>query len=51
MLVPEFLRMYSAIAREHLRELRLQLSFYGDPEKVEKEEQTTAEKTVTKEEF
>lgn len=51
MLVREFLRMRSTISHEYPRECELESSFYRDPEKIHKIEQTLAEETVTKEEF
>ncbi|CAD7673553.1 unnamed protein product [Nyctereutes procyonoides] len=43
--------MCGTISREHPWEVLLDLYFYRDPEEIEKEEQVTAEKAVTKEEF
>ncbi|KAF3825168.1 hypothetical protein GH733_005802 [Mirounga leonina] len=51
LLVREFLRMRSTISHERLGEVVRDLSFYGDSEKVDKEEQSPAEKTPTREEF
>lgn len=39
------------ISHEHPREVIPDLHFYRDPEKIEKEEQTTSGKAVIKEEF
>ena len=43
--------MRGTIAREHPREAMPDLYFYRHPEEIEKEEQATAEKAVTKEEY
>ncbi|XP_035582245.1 40S ribosomal protein SA-like [Zalophus californianus] len=51
MLAREVLRMRGTISREHPWEVMPDLYFYRDPEEIEKEEQATAEKAVTKEEF
>ncbi|XP_011812559.1 PREDICTED: 40S ribosomal protein SA-like [Colobus angolensis palliatus] len=51
MLSQEVLRMRGTISREHPLEVMPELYFYRDPEAIEKEEQTAAEKAVTKEEF
>lgn len=44
-------RMRSAISHDHPREVVPGLAFYGDPGKVDKEEQTLADRAVTREEF
>ena len=51
MLSWEVLCIYSTASCEHAWEVLSDLYFYRDPEKIEKEEQTTAEKVVTKDEF
>ncbi|XP_043834656.1 40S ribosomal protein SA-like [Dromiciops gliroides] len=51
MLACEVLCMCGTISHEHSWEVMPYLYFYRDPEEIEKEEQTTAEKAVTKEEF
>uniref|UniRef100_A0A4X1VA97 40S ribosomal protein SA n=1 Tax=Sus scrofa TaxID=9823 RepID=A0A4X1VA97_PIG len=51
MLTQEVLRMRGTISCEHPWEVMPDLSFYRDPEEIEKEEQAAAEKAVTKEEF
>nr|XP_060615085.1 small ribosomal subunit protein uS2-like [Anolis sagrei ordinatus] len=51
MLACEVLRMRGTISREHPWEVMPDLYFYRYPEEIEKEEQVTAEKAVTKEEF
>ncbi|KAB0379796.1 hypothetical protein FD755_007580 [Muntiacus reevesi] len=50
MLAREVLRMRGTISREHPWEVMPDLSFYRDPEEIQKEEQAAAEKAVTKEE-
>ena len=51
MLAREVLHMCGTISCEHPWEVLPDLHFYRDPEEIEKEEQATAEKAVTKEEF
>ncbi|XP_043837109.1 40S ribosomal protein SA-like [Dromiciops gliroides] len=51
MLAREVLCMRGTISREHPWEVMPDLYFYRNPEEIEKEEQATAEKAVTKEEF
>ncbi|XP_011827011.1 PREDICTED: 40S ribosomal protein SA-like [Mandrillus leucophaeus] len=51
MLAREVLHMRGTISHEHPWEVMPDLYFYRDPEEIEKEEQATAEKAVTKEEF
>uniref|UniRef100_A0A8W4F8G1 40S ribosomal protein SA n=1 Tax=Sus scrofa TaxID=9823 RepID=A0A8W4F8G1_PIG len=51
MLTQEVLRMRGITSCEHPWEVMPDLSFYRDPEEIEKEEQASAEKAVTKEEF
>ena len=50
-LAREVLHICGTISREHPWEVSHDLYFYRDPEEIEKEEQATAEKAVTKEEF
>lgn len=50
MLIPEVLHMYGTISCEKPWEVRPDLYFYRDPKEIEKEEQASAEKPVTKEE-
>ena len=51
MLTWEVLHIHGTIAHEHPWEVMPDLYFYRDPEEIEKEEQTTAEKAVSEEEF
>eukprot|EP00069_Balaena_mysticetus_P010580 bmy_20789T0 len=51
MLAQDVLRMHGTISREQPWEVMPDLCFYRDPEEIEKEEQVTAKKAVTKEEF
>ena len=43
--------MCGTMSHEHSREVMPDLCFYRDPEEIEREEQTAAEKAVTDEEF
>ncbi|TKC42858.1 hypothetical protein EI555_021376 [Monodon monoceros] len=43
--------MRGTISREHPWEVMPDLCFYRDPEEIEKDQQASAEKAVTKEEF
>ena len=49
MLAQEVLCMCGTISCEHLWEVKPDLSFYRDPEEIEKKEQAAAIKAVTKE--
>ena len=47
----EVLHMCGTISHEHPQKVMPDLCFYRDPEEIEREEQTAAEKAVADEEF